>query len=320
MLNRVAILDTGYDSYDYEQELFTDAGYRLEIFPGKRHDREGKKLFARDAVGLFVRWTEINDDFLGAALQVKAIVRYGVGYDNIDLNAATRHNVSVANVQGYANHSVSDHAIAMMYTCARALPAGQKSLKTKFAAPPIKQIFEFHDKTLGIIGLGRIGGALCRKVCPLFKTVLATDPYIPDERFVKLGAEKTGLDDLLRRSDVISIHCNLTEETTNLIHAARINLMQKKPILINTSRGPVLNEDDLFTALQAGKFHSIGMDVFCDEPPLANRDALISHPRVIATGHYAWYSTNASVELQKRAANNLLSMLDGHTPEDCLNP
>jgi len=320
MLNRVAVLDTGYDSYDYEQELFTDAGYKIEIFPGERYDREGKKLFAQDAVGLLVRWTEINDDFLQATPHLKALVRYGVGYDNIDLPAVNRYNVKVANVQGYANHSVSDHAIAMMYACARALPRGQQLLKTKFAAPPIKQIFEFHDKTLGIIGLGRIGGTLCQKVRPLFKTILAADPYIPDERFKKLGAEKTELDDLLHQSDVISIHCNLTEETTNLIHSEKIKLMRRKPILINTARGPVLNEDDLFAALQAGKFHSVGLDVFCDEPPQANRDELLSHPQVIATGHYAWYSTNASIELQKRAADNLLSMLQGQIPEDCLNP
>ncbi len=320
MLKRVAILDTGYESYEYEQKLLTEAGYTLEIFSGARHDRAGKKQFAREAVGLFVRWTRIDDDFLRDTPHLKAVVRYGVGYDNVDLQAASRYNVKASNVQGYANHSVSDHAMALMYGCARALPLGQRSFKTKFSAPPIKQIFEFHDKTLGIIGLGRIGGTLCRKVRPLFKTVLATDPYISDERFKELGAAKAGLDELLRQSDVISIHCNLTAETTNLIHRGKIQLMQKRPILINTSRGPVINEDDLYAALQAGELHSAGLDVFCDEPPLSNREELLSHPQVIATGHYAWYSTNAAAELQKRAADNLLSMLRGRVPEDCLNP
>ncbi|MBN2412353.1 hypothetical protein JXQ31_11730 [candidate division KSB1 bacterium] len=320
MLNRVAILDTGYDSYEYEQKLFTDAGFNLEIFYGERHDREGKRKFAQDAVGLLVRWTQINEDFLRAVPHLKAVVRYGVGYDNVDLKAANRYHVKVANVQGYANHSVSDHAIAMMYACARALPRGQQSLKTKFSAPPVKQIFEFHDKTLGIIGLGRIGGTLCQKVRPLFKTILAADPYITDERFENLGAKRSGLDELLGISDVITIHCNLTEETTNLINSEKVQLMRKKPVLINTARGPVLNEDDLFTALQDGKLHSVGLDVFCDEPPQANRDELLAHPQVIATGHYAWYSTNAAAELQKRAADNLLSMLRGSVPKDCLNP
>ncbi len=320
MSKRVVILDTGYDSFAYERKLFTNAGYQFEIFPGTRHDPEGKIDFSKDAVGLLIRWTEINDEFLEFTPRLKAITRYGVGYDNIDLDAATRYKVKVSNVQGYANHAVSDHAIAMMYSCARALSRGQQSLKNNYGLPPIKQIFEFHDKIIGIIGLGRIGGTLCRKVRPLFKKVLAADPYIPNERFSNLGAVKTGLDDLLAQSDVISIHCNLTDETLGLINGETIRLMAKKPILINTSRGPVINEDDLFEGLQAGKFHSVGLDVFCDEPPLANRDVLLSHPQVIATGHYAWYSNTSSVELQKRAADNLLQMLQGKIPEDCLNP
>jgi D-3-phosphoglycerate dehydrogenase len=215
---------------------------------------------------------------------------------------------------------VSDHALALIYACARAIPAGEKSLKKNFCAPPFHDIIELHDKTLGIIGLGRIGGTLCKKVQLLFNRILAVDPYIPEARFVKLGAVKSSLENLLSESDIISIHCNLTDETTNLINKNNINLMHKKPILINTARGPVINEDDLYEGLQANKFHSLGLDVYQDEPPPVNRDELLEHPKVIATGHYAWYSTNSSIELQKRAANNLRIMLQGEIPEDCLNP
>ena len=320
MSDRVVVLDAGYDSFAYEEELFTDAGYRFEIFPGGRDDRTGKMRFAKDAVGILVRWTEIDHDFLQVTPGVQAIARYGVGYDTIDIEAATRFNIKVANVQGYANHAVSDHALALMYACARALPLGRQSLREHYAHPPIPQIFEFHDKVLGIIGLGQIGGTLCGKVRSLFHEVLAADPYIPDARFEALGAIKTSLDNLLARSDVISIHCNLTEETTGLINAETIEQMSRTPILINTSRGPVVDEDDLLAGLQSGKLHSVGLDVFCDEPPRANRDELLSHPKVIATGHYAWYSVTSMIELQKRTADNLLAMLRGEIPEDCLNP
>jgi D-3-phosphoglycerate dehydrogenase len=320
MGKKIAVLDTGYDSFAYEEKLVRDAGYQFEIFPGERHDREGKKEFSKDAVGLFIRWTDIDDDFLQAAPHLQAIVRYGVGYDNVDLQAASRFNVKVSNVQGYANHSVSDHAIAMMYACARSLPLGQQLLRKKYGSPPIKNVFEFNDKTLGIIGLGRIGGTLSQKATHLFNRVLAVDPYIPDERFDLMGAIKTNLDELLEQSDVLSIHCNLTKETTGLIDAEKIKLMQRKPILINTSRGPVINEDDLLDGLKSEKFHSLGIDVYCDEPPLANLDTLLNHPQVISTGHYAWYSTQAIVELQKRAGENLLMMLQGEVPKDCLNP
>jgi len=318
--NKVAVLDTGYDSYSYEEKLLTDAGYRLDIFPGERHDRKGKMEFSADAAGLLVRWTEIDGDFLRAMPDIKAIVRYGVGYDNIDLVAASKFNVKVSNVQGYASNSVSDHAIAMMYACARALPRGQKTLWESYGAPPIKQVFEFHDKTLGIIGLGQIGGALSRKAGAFFKRILAVDPYIANERFEMMGAEKTNLENVLSQSDVISIHCNLTEETRGLIDAKSFDLMECKPILINTARGPVINEEDLLEGLLSGKFHSIGLDVYHDEPPNPDLKVLLDHPDVIATGHYAWYSMQASAELQKRAADNLLMMLKGKIPDDCLNP
>lgn len=319
MSQKIAILDTGYESYDYEKRLFEESGYELEIFSGERNDRAGKMAMAKDAVGALVRWTEINNEFLQRTPKLKAIVRYGVGYDNVDLEAATRQQVKVSNVQGYANHSVSDHALALIYACARGLPQGQKSVKQKFGKPPIQQILELHDKTLGIIGLGRIGGTLCQKAQPLFKKILASDPYISNERFNSLGASQTNLNDLLRESDVISVHCNLTEETRGLIDKDKMQLMRNGAIIINTARGPVINEDDLYATLQSGKLHSVGLDVYADEPPSTGQDPLLSHPQVIATGHYAWYSTKSIVELQKRATHNLLTMLQGGIPEDCLN-
>jgi D-3-phosphoglycerate dehydrogenase len=318
--DKIVILDSGYDSYAYEEELFRNAGYQLEIFPGKRHDREGKKQFAKEAKGLFVRWTEINDDFLHAIPQLKAIVRYGVGYDNVDIAAASRQNIKVSNVQGYANHAVSDHAIALIYACVRALPQGEKFEKKNFTKPPIKDIPEIHTLTLGIIGLGRIGGTLCIKAKPLFNEILACDPYIPDERFKSLGATKSSLENLIEQSDVISLHCNLTEETNNLINERIFGLMGRHPILINTSRGPVVNEEDLLKGLNEGRLHSAGLDVFHEEPPTESCDELLSHPRVITTGHYAWYSTTSTQVLQQRAADNLLSMLRDELPKDCLNP
>jgi D-3-phosphoglycerate dehydrogenase len=320
MPDRVIVIDTGYDSYAFEEQLFAEEGYRFDLFPGDVHDRAGKIKFSKEAAGLLIRWTDIDDEFLDALPQLRAIARYGVGFDNIDVEAASRHNVKVSNVQGYANDAVSDHALALMYAFARAIPQGQESIRTQFGAPPTSRIIEFHDKTLGIIGLGRIGGTLCTKARSLFKEVIAADPYIPDERFEELGAVKTNLEKLLVHSDVISIHCNLTEETTGLINAQIIQKMRKTPILINTARGPVINEDDLLEGLQAGKIHSAGLDVFCDEPPLSKQDELLSHSKVIATGHYAWYSETSAAELQKRAARNLLLMLKGQIPEDCLNP
>ncbi|MFO7975372.1 MAG: C-terminal binding protein [Candidatus Hydrogenedentota bacterium] len=316
---RVAIIDTGYDSYEQEKEILGRSGYVLDVFSGDRHDTAGKTAFARGAVGLLVRWTPIDEAFLDTASTVRALVRYGVGYDNIDLAAASARKIPVCNVQGYANHSVSDHALALILACVRDIRMGLEQLRPSYGAPPCTYMPELHEMTLGIVGLGRIGGTLCTKACGLFQRVLACDPYIPPERFTALGAEACSLDELIAASDVVTLHCSLTKETRHLINAASFDRMGPHAVLVNTARGPVVDEEALMVALEEGTIFAAGLDVFEDEPPRSNRDALLSHPRVVATGHYAWYSVRASRELQRRAALNLDAMLRGEIPEDCLN-
>jgi D-3-phosphoglycerate dehydrogenase len=316
----VVVLDAGYKSYDFEKELFGRNGFQLKIYPTYQGDKAEKKLFAENAVGILVRHTKIDADFLTGLKNLKAVVRYGVGYDNVDVNACTKFGIRAANVQGYANHSVSDHAMALMFSCTRAMWDSKSQLTEKFATPPVPDVFELHDKTLGIIGLGRIGSEFCRKAAPLFQAVLAADPYKPDTHFHPLSARKVAMQELLENSDVISIHCNLTAETTHLLDEEAFSLMQKKPVVINTSRGEVINEKALLHALKSGKIHSAGLDVYENEPTTDNQEELVNHPRTICTGHYAWYSDRAAIELQRRAAFNLLNFLTGKPVEDCLNP
>ena len=316
----VVILDAGYQSYDFEKELFGSAGFRLKIYPSYQGDKAEKRRFAENAAGILVRHTIIDEEFLTGLNNLKAVVRYGVGYDNVDVAACTKFGIKAANVQGYANHSVSDHAMALMFSCTRAMWDTQSQMAEKFASPPVPDVFELHDKTLGIIGLGRIGSEFCKKTSPLFKEVLATDPYKPDAHFDQLAARKVNLHELLEKSDVISIHCNLTAETSHLLDVKSFSLMHKKPVVINTSRGEVIDEKALLDALKSGKIHSAGLDVYENEPVNRNQKELVGHPRTICTGHYAWYSDRAAIELQKRAALNLLNLLTGKPVEDCLNP
>jgi D-3-phosphoglycerate dehydrogenase len=315
----VVILDSGYKTYDFEKDLFGKSGLVLKIHPDYKGDPAMKKKFAENADGILVRHTVINEAFLSEMKNLKAIVRYGVGYDNIDVDACSRHGVMVANVQGYANNSVSDHALALMFSCARAMWNTKPQLLKGFGAPPVPDVFELHDKILGIIGLGRIGSVLCRKASSLFSKVIACDPHKPEAHFTKLSARQTGLDELLETSDVISLHCNLTKETSHLLDKEKFLLMKKRPVIINTSRGEVINEKALHDALNSGMIHSAGIDVYEDEPISDRQASLISHPRVICTGHYAWYSDKASVELQRRAALNMLNFLTGKPVEDKLN-
>lgn len=315
----IVILDSGYKSYEFEKELFEKNGFTLKIHPAYHGERNEKIEFAKDADGILVRHTIIDEDFLNGMNQLKAVVRYGVGYDNVDVDACTRHGVKVANVQGYANHAVSDHTLALIYSCARALWNTKAQIVEKFAIPPADDVFELHNKTLGIIGLGRIGSTLAKKANPLFKEVITTDPYKSQKYCNRFSARKVELEELLNTADIVSLHCNLTAESRHIINAEAFAHMKKKPVIINTSRGETIDEEALLHALNEGIIHSAGIDVFENEPTTEKQHELINHPRTICTGHYAWYSDQSSVELQIRAANNLLQLLQGNEAEDSLN-
>jgi len=312
----IIILDSGYKSYTFEKELFEGRGFKLKIHPLYKGERDEKIEFAKEAHGLLVRHTVIDTEFLSKMNNLKAVVRYGIGYDNIDIEACKKFGVKVANVQGYASHSVSDHAMALLFSCTRGMWNAKEQLMNNFAAPPIPEIFELHDKTLGIIGLGKIGSELSKKAIQLFNKIIAVDPYKSEEYFNRYAVQKVSLKTLLKSSDVISIHCNLTEETNHILNTGAFNLMQKKPVIINTSRGETIDEKALFEALQNKTIHSAGLDVFENEPTTEAQKSLINHPQTICTGHYAWYSDRAARELQKRAAKNLFDFLTGKEVED----
>jgi len=315
----ITILDTGYKSYDFEKELFGGNGFNLKIYPTYEGEKAEKMEFAKDAHGILVRHTRIDEEFLSKMKNLKAVVRYGVGYDNVDVDACTRFGVKVANVQGYANHAVSDHVLALLFSCSRGLWNTKQQIAEKFASPPVEDIFELHDKTLGIIGLGRIGSELAKKAAPLFKEIITADPYKTQKYCNRFSVRKVDLNELLQTSDIISLHCNLTEETHHVLNDVTFSEMKKRPVIINTSRGETIDEKALLIALNSGIIHSAGLDVYENEPPTKVQTPLINHPRTICTGHCAWYSDYAAVELQKRAAQNLFHFLTGKEVEDSLN-
>ena len=313
-MKEIAIIDSGYESYASEQELFARHGYLLRINQNSLHQSDQERiLFAGEAVGILVRGTRIDKTALEQLPALKVVVRYGVGYDNLDLTALKERGIRVANVQGYANHAVSDHAVALMFSCARDLEGNRKS---PFGRPSRKEMFEFHDKILGIIGIGRIGSQFSRKASPLFRQTLACDPYQTDSFIRSSGAIKTNLPELLSKSHVISLHCNLTPETRYLLNGDRFSRMRNHPVIINTARGPVIREKDLLEALNKDMIHSAGLDVFEKEPPGEDQQKLMEHPRVVATPHIAWYSEYAMKTLQKNAAENMIALLSGQVVSD----
>jgi D-3-phosphoglycerate dehydrogenase / 2-oxoglutarate reductase len=240
-----------------------------------------------DYDGLVIRSnTKIKTEVIKVARKLKVIGRAGTGVDNVDLEAATKKGIVVMNTPGGNSISVAEHTIALLLSLARYLP--QASFSTKHGKWEKKQFtgFELKDKTLGVVGLGRIGIEVVRRAKAFQMDVVIYDPFVSDRLAKDLNIKMVSLDDLLATSDIITLHVPLVETTRNLINAQSIAKMKDGVYLINTARGELIQENDLATALDSGKIAGAALDVLSAEPPAADHH-LLKHPHVIATPHIA---------------------------------
>ena len=258
----------------------------------------------------------------------RAIVRCGVGYDNVDLAAAGEKGIYVCNVPDYGVDEVADHAIALMLACARGLPFTERRLRMSLspwnylAATPLRRL---SGSTLGIIGLGRIGTATALRAKALRMKVVANDPYLADGYDKALGVTLLSLEELLAVSDVVSVHTPLTPETTGIVGAPQLARMQPHAILVNTARGKCVDARAVAEALKAGKIGGAGLDVLPDEPP-ASDDAIVQlwrqdNPPVnlILTPHNAFYTEQSREEMRTKAALEVRRILLGEKPRNPVN-
>jgi D-3-phosphoglycerate dehydrogenase len=251
----------------------------------------------------------------------KIVVRYGVGVDNFDLAYACRKKIYICNVPDYGTEDVSDHAVALLLGCIRSLLVRDQNVRSGVVELDIcDDIYRTTGRNLGIIGYGKIARAFHRKWKGFLPgRVLIYDPFIDDDLIRKNGAEKVELDTLLNQSDFLSVHVPLTPETRHMIDAAALKKMKKTAILINTSRGPVIDENSMIRALQEGQILRAGLDVFENEP-IGEDHPLVGMSNVILTGHVAWYSKDSVKDLQIRAAKEIRRVLSGKRPVNWLNP
>lgn len=262
-------------------------------------------------------FAQVPANLIAAGRKLRGIVKYGVGVDNIDLAAAKEHGIPVANCPDYGSATVADHAFALMIALARKLVVQDTVFRRQGWYWPDEKFcgVDLERKTLGVIGLGKIGRKMARRALGFDMRVIATDPYI-DPATADVGGQQVplvSLQELLSESDFVSVHCTLTPETRLLIGEEQLRAMKPTAYLIDVSRGAIIDEPALVRALQEGRLAGAGLDVFPTEP-LPHDHPLLSMPNVVVTPHLAWYTFEAAARQSQQAADAVLALLAGRRP------
>ena len=264
--------------------------------------------------------TLLTRQVMAALPKCRGIITLTVGYNLIDVAAATDLGIPVGNVVGWCNDEVAEHALTLLLASARLLRPLDRLVRAdewpRAAAAPIHRI---RGKTLGIVAFGRLARAVAERATSFGMTLLAYDPYIAPETMAHYGVQKVELDELLRRADFITVHAPLTEETFHLLGARRFALMKEGVFIVNTSRGPVIDEAALIAALRAGKVRGAGLDVM-EQEPLPPDSPLREFDNVILTPHVASFSVEALAELYQLGAEIAVNLLTGKWVQTIVNP
>lgn len=302
---------TDYEYATLEPERMEVEKLGFELVPKQCRTEDDVIRECKDAVALLDQYAPITRKVMERLPNLRAVGRYGVGVNTVDLEAATENGVCVLNVPDYCQDEVSNHTFSLLLACARKLPvlfdqvqAGEWDYKVS------KPISRLRGQTLGLVGFGRIPRMVAEKAKAFSVHVIAYDPYVSRAEAELLGVQLVSLDALLETADLISIHVPLTKDTHHLISVDQLKRMKPTAILVNTSRGQLVDEKALCRALKDGRLAGAGLDVTECEPLEAGSE-LRGIPNVIITPHAAWYSEEAERELKTKNARNTAEVAAG---------
>ena len=305
----IALTDTVFPSLEPAKAALSRIDYELRI--AKSTSPEDILAVARDADAILVTYAKLTRDILMPLTRCKAIGRFGLGVDNIDLPAAAEKNIAVNYVPDYCIHEVSDHAMAMLLALARKIPLSNKLVQAgRWEMPAVAPIRRLTGQVLGLVGFGNIPRMVAPKAKAFGLRVVAYDPFAKPEVFKAAGVESVSFDQLLGMSDFVSVHAPLLPETRGMMNATAFAKMKKGALLVNTARGPLIDEQALVATLDSGHLGGAALDVLAVEPmpkdfPLLGRDNVILSP------HTGFYSVEALNELQTKCASDVARVLSG---------
>lgn len=308
----VAVADSVFPNLEPAAEALSDLDVEIKL--AEQPTEEAILDVARDADGLLVTYAKITSSIIGNLTKCRAIGRFGIGVDNIDIDAATKAGIVVSYVPDYCVDEVSDHAMSLLVSLARKIPYSNSLVQSgRWEMPAVVPMFRLRGRKLGLAGFGKIPQAIVPKAKSFGLDVLVFDPYVPDDVVADLGVTKVDFDTLLADSDYISVHAPLTPETENLFNADAFSKMKNSALIVNTARGPLINDVDLAEALDKGEIAGAGLDVVPVEP-LPKTSPLLGRDNLILTPHTGFYSVEALVDLQSKAARDVGSVLKGERP------
>ncbi len=304
---------------DFSAEREELAPINAEFRVARCRTEEEVAAACQEADGLIVTYAKVGRTALVAMPNLKIMVRTGVGYDSLDVPAATERKIMVANVPDYCVSEVADHSLALLLAWWRRIGELDRQVRTEGWGAPVKPVYRLEGKTLGILGLGRMGQAVATRARGFGLRLLGHDPYVPDAAFAALDVERVTPDRLFSESDILTIHSPLTEKTHGIVGEKTLRLMKPTAVVVNTSRGGLINTADLVAAIRERRLAGAALDVLETEP-LPVDHPIRSLPRVLLTPHAAWYSEQSEPELRRRAARIVAQGLRGERPASLLNP
>ncbi|MFD2639065.1 C-terminal binding protein [Piscibacillus salipiscarius] len=314
---KVVVTDYNYHTFAPEKEVLEQMGIELTLEQCQTEDEVIERCHDADAI--LNQYAPISRKVIENLPNLKIVARYGIGFNTVDLDAATERGVVVSNVTDYCLDEVSDHAMALLLSSVRKVTLMNNEVKNgnwdyKVAIP----IYRMRGSTLGLIGFGNIPQRLTEKAQAFGINVIAYDPFVPEEVAESMNVQLAELDTLYEQSDYVSVHLPLNEHTEKLVSHDAFKKMKEHAFIINTARGPVIDEDALVEALENGEIAGAGLDVLETEPipeghPFLNMDQVILNP------HSAFYSVESEAELKRKAAQNVADVLSGYFPTYLVN-
>jgi len=313
----VGVSDSVFPNLDPAREVLAKIGGELCL--AQDSTPEAILRVAADADALLVTYAKITAEMIRQMKRCRIISRFGIGVDNVDIAAATFAGIVVTKVPDYCIDEVSDHAMALLLTLVRKIPYANSLVHAgRWEMPAVAPIHRLRGTVLGLVGFGKIPQLVAPKARAFGIKVIAFDPYIPLDVMTRAGVEKVEFDELLKRSDYVSIHSPLLPETRHLFNAEAFRKMKPTAYLVNTARGPIVDEAALAHALDAQQIAGAALDVLSQEPPAGS--PLFGRNNVILTPHTSFYSVESLVELQVKAAEEVVRVMTKQAPRNPVNP